>query len=384
MVSELPHLLPVSLRILLDESIVSNSSSPIGSSEIQTDGDSDGIISSGNGGKYGQLQFFVLQSLCRLAQLIHNSNACSNNNHTENILLKKNYNADALNLYSRVFMEDNIPAPSSQTSHNSISDSEENSGVIQKTYASSTSANTDSVSFYKDPYWTLLSKMKILPTISAILVHAAKVDGKEETHKSPSLLNLPHESIEVLCTLLTNLSYRSLGASAAIVDHEHIVPILLRTLEVIVPSAYKAISNENHTSGGAAVNPKAALPTLKLLCVLARQSRDIAQTKLFESLFTEDGCLQPILASLVPVNGVEYGGIDENQFVWAMQQQALELWRILLRYGLAIPYLSAILPHALPYVSSSTLAPSKHVSLLTSTYLSCFAVICQCARVATR
>ena len=146
-----PTLLPVSLRCLLDAN-----------------------VSRGGGGSMLQTTY-VLQSLYALLQL----RACSDHNIVDITGMDESNEAIC---YQLNMLDDAVPSPSLKSCYAALpikplvgkdatnfSSSSDVAGAAYSTSSSPTSAQADAEAFVRDPMWTLLSRMRILPRISHLL-----------------------------------------------------------------------------------------------------------------------------------------------------------------------------------------------------------------------
>ena len=305
--------------------------------------------------RHEQLHSYVLQSLRYLVDLFaHPSHRVST--------ILDDIERNASSVYHLNFLDENIPAPpaascyESGSSKLSAAQKVEDSpveGALYATNSSAESAKKDGEAFYADPLWTLLSRMRIIPCLARIIA-SAKGLGSE---------SLPEEIVTSICSILSMLSLRSPGAACAIAQHQTILPQLVDM--TLTPGAHFGQAGESKESF--LVNPRAALPTLSLMCTLARQSRTVAsQTEPFASIIT----------TLHAILGISAETVEEL----AVQKHCLLLWRILLRYGLAIPHLSTFISLATPYLSTK----NETEFSLTADYLCAFSNVCECAKVITR
>ena len=305
--------------------------------------------------RHEQLHSYVLQSLRYLVELFaHPSHRVSTS--------LDDIERNASSVYQLNFLDENIPAPpaascyESGSSKLSAAQKVEDSpveGALYATNSSAESAKKDGEAFYADPLWTLLSRMRIIPCLARIIA-SAKGLGSE---------SLPEEIVTSICSILSMLSLRSPGAACAIAQHQTILPQLVDM--TLTPGAHFGQAGESKESF--LVNPRAALPTLSLMCTLARQSRTVAsQTEPFASIIT----------TLHAILGISAETAEEH----AVQKHCLLLWRILLRYGLAIPHLSTFISLATPHLSTK----NETEFSLTADYLSAFSNVCECAKVITR
>jgi len=300
--------------------------------------------------KHEQLHSYVLQSIRCLVELFAHA---SHRVYTSLDELEHH----AASVYQHDFMEDDVPTPPSGACYDksaaplSVAQELEDSPVDGALYATNSSAETakkDGEAFYADPLWTLLSRMRVIPCLSRIIA---------SLHRQSQL---PEEITSSICAILSMLSLRSPGAACAIAQHETLLPQLVNIS--LTPGASYGETKESFI-----VSPSVALSSLVLLCTLARQSRTVAsQTEPFASIMT----------NLFAILGIP----AENEMELAVQKSCLILWRILLRYGLAIPHLSTFISLATPHLSIK----NETEFSLTADYLSAFTNVCECAKIITR
>ena len=307
--------------------------------------------------RHEQLHSYVLQSLRHLVELFaHPSHRVS--------MSLSDLEQNGSSVYQLYFLDDDIPAPPAASCYESgasklsaaqkIEDSPVE-GALYATNSSAESATKDGEAFYADPLWTLLSRMRIIPCVARIIA-SAKGRGLETP-------GVPGEIVTQICSILSMLSLRSPGAACAIAQHKTMLPDLVGM--TLSPGAHFEQTGKSKESF--LVNPRAALPTMILLCTLARQSRTIAsQSEPFAS----------IISTLHAILGIP----AETEEELAVQKYCLLLWRTLLRYGLAIPHLSTFISIATPHLSSK----KETAFSLTADYLSAFSNVCECAKVITR
>jgi hypothetical protein len=203
-------------------------------------------------------------------------------------------------IYQEYFMDDAVPTPPFGTCYPSISaqplaSTLDGDAVAYSTTSSSTSAQQDGEMFTKDPMWTLLTRMRILPRLAQLL---SSVGGK---------INLPDEAIVAICGILSMLSVRSVGAASAISQHSIILASVLKI--AALPPTY-----EGDPQYLRCLNARVALPAVIFMCTLARQSRMAAATLPIDSI------LPPVLAMSV-----------ETEEDHKLQKWSLILWRTMLR-----------------------------------------------------
>jgi hypothetical protein len=256
-----PSLLPVSLRCLLDASVSHTN-------ELA-------------------LHSYVLRSVYALLRLR------SPTDHVVDVV-GKDKTTDSI--YQQDFLEDAVPTAPFGSLYPSISATPmavDGATVAYATASSSTSAQQDGENFVKDPMWTLLSKMRIVPRVAQLL----------KSHYS-----LPEEGLVAVCGILSMLSVRSPGAASAIAQHKTLLPSLLK--KTVMPPTD---GEESHF-----LKTEVMLPVMIQLNTMARQSRVVA-AKI------------PYLSFLPAILAVEVG--KDEQRLLEVQKWALLLWRKLLRYG---------------------------------------------------
>lgn len=301
-----PAFLPISLRCLLDASFVHV----------------NGYV----------LHTYVLQSLYTLLKL----RAC-----VDHVVDASGASKTAAPIYQEHFLDDAVPAPPLDTCYASIAvqplavGGTEN--VAYTTSSTTASAQSDGEAFCKDPMWTLLSRMRLIPRLSELL----------QSKEVPSSL-LPDEALVAICGILAMLGQRSPGAASAIVQHPTLLGDLLEL--TLMP-------RDNSPHGGTTI----ALAAVILLSTLARQSRVTAAGLNVDTIL-------PGLLATKPANVTEF----------KLQQWTLVLWRTLLRYGICLGPLSTMLTLAAPHL---TLGSAQSFSL-SAEYFSVFANVLSCIRVA--
>lgn len=275
-----PVLLPVSLRCLLD-------SSPSGTC---------GYV----------LHTYLLQSIYFLLQL----RACKS--HVVNLL---DEDSD-LAIHQLYFMDDTLPTPRMSSCYSGAEPATvDNSGSGANLIASATaavydtssqSAQSDGLSFASDPMWTLLSRMRLIPRLASLLHITGPV------HSSPPVA-LSDEAFVSIGGILAMLAVRSPGAAVAIAQHETLLTDLLVRSTLVPAPTDTAVS---------AINPKLAIPAVRLLCCLAQQSRSAAQ------------CVDVKAFLFRVVATAADSPADEPHR--RLQMWALVLWRTVLRYGIGL------------------------------------------------
>lgn len=198
--------------------------------------------------------------------------------------------------------------------------------------SSAATAASDSKAFYNDPAWTLLSRMRILPCLSDVLLCVSTESVTSEA------------TIRSICGILAMLSVRSPGAASAIACHKGILPFLISYC--LSPE----ISSDE--IGEELFKTANVQPALILLCTLARQSRDVAELEIpFQMIIPE---LQAILC-------VE----AESE----IQCWTVILLRILMRYSVGIEHVETLISLA-----------ARRDSSLVAHYLTLFATICDVSK----
>lgn len=332
-----PPLLPVAIRCLLDEA-------------ISTSHTSSGRILLG----------IVLRCINSLMILFVHPY------HVVYIGQSSYHATDASSLYQTCFMSDIFHVPPGSllyppTEIEPIEDEGARDASCYRTNSSAVSAESDSKAFYTDPAWTMISRMKMIPCISKVVTCLLEGFGEK----------IPITDLRPVFGILAMLAVRSPGAAVAIASHREILPVLLSFC--ISPSNhnfdYRNVvdncvdhksSRERGTGNGIERSEfcKIATPALQLLCIIARQSRDVAQLELFETIIPD---LQAILC------------MSEES---GPQKWSLILLRTLLQYGLALQHTQSIISLATPHITVMSDDPHK----LSAEYLTLFARICDCAR----
>ena len=317
-----PIVLPVSLRCLLDQPLPSTT------------------------GYHAVLHTYVLQSLYSLMLL----NALPD--HV--VYVTTASSMDANHCYQAYFMDDAVPTPAAESAYPSTTpvqplttvDNNKQGAAAYSTSSSSTSAQSDGADFEKDPMWTLLSKMRVLPRLAQLLSYDEQ---------------LPREAWISACGILCLLSQRSPGAATAIVHHATIVPRLVQRMRLKQEHQQQEEPPQDiHMEG------EVAFAVMQLFCTLARQSRVAAQ-----ALPVED-----VLPPLLAMNDVSKSNTPLDL---RLQQMALVLWRTLLRYGLGLPALSTMMNLSAKHLALPDNS-KQHQHSLRIEFVSAFAQVLDCAK----
>lgn len=294
-----PSLLPVSLRCLLDANVTHT----------------NGLA----------LHSYVLRSIYALLKL---------RSPMEHVVDVSGSQLSPYVIHQTVFMDDAVPTSRFGSLYPSIVttpmvNNKDGEAVAYATSSSSTSAHQDGEAFVRDPMWTLLSKMRIVPLIAQLL---------------NSHYDLPEEGLVAISGILAMLSARSPGAASAISQHSHLLKSLLKQT-VIPPTDGK----ESHF-----LKANIMLPVMILLNTMARQSRVVASAI-------------PYMDILPPLLAIQADGLVD------VQRWALMLWRKLLRYGIGIS--------GIPSLVALSIIPRTICGDLTSEYCSTFAAFLDCSKV---
>ncbi|GKZ00060.1 hypothetical protein MPSEU_000959400 [Mayamaea pseudoterrestris] len=304
-----PDLLPVSVRCLLDSPLISRPNGQL-------------------------LCLYVLESIYLMLQL---------RAHPAHVVDVTGTQSSASDMFQLYYMNDAVPTPRASACYSSAPATSHYVGegdqpVAYSTESTTKSAQADADSFQRDPMWTLLSRMRILPRLAHLLNNTLPYA-------------LPSDAVRLICGILSMLAQRSPGAASAIVQHETLL-LNIKCLTLNLPNV--ADTSHNHSSLG--------LSAMILLCTLARQSRVAA-----EGLDVENIILR-VLAS---------EALDETQH--QMQQRALILWRTMLQYGLCHSILQPLLTLAAP---STTLGHGRFS--IAAEYFSALTCVCDLARFVSR
>lgn len=335
-----PTLLPVSLRCLLDANISHRS----------------GVM----------LQVtYVLQSLYALLQL----RVCAD--HVVDV--SGSARSEAV-CYQLDCLDDAVPTLSLKSCYAAApaqsvgpTGDKDSPGVAYATSSSSTSALADGEAFLRDPMWTLLSRMRIIPRLSQLLREGSKFALSEPDGTAMHEPLLSVEALVAICGLLAMIGQRSPGAASAIVQH----PTLMENL--IALTLVRKV-------GSARYDPVPAVAAVILMCTLARQSR-VAAENLSRRITASFFLVQELVS-----------GRASNCADFRLQQWTVVLWRTFLRYGCCLNVLPIMLTLAAPHLtlrmggdqelspkmSSYSLAPDLFTSL--ASILNCIRALKRQAR----
>ena len=263
------------------------------------------------------------------------------------MILSDSLEYDANYANSAYFMEDkylSISALMKKKPLNRLNDIDISSPTIETGVNSSKSVQDDGKAFYDDPIWVLLTRFKIIPCFANIVL------ANKDFRRSQSRTLLLPECIISICRILTYAATRSVTAASVISNHEMMSELIYCALE------HPIESNDLNSLFGPKVMVNALL---KLMINLAQQSRSAANSKYFHS------AMEYILVLLSIKQ-------PSSQQTKTTRSLAIIFWRILLRYGLAIPYLPTF--NTLATTSLSTILPSDEAA--TPEFLSSFALVC--------
>jgi hypothetical protein len=298
------------------------------------------------------LHTYALQSLHFLTIIFAHSD------HVISVIPTINMTVDAC-IFQETFLEDAVPTPplkeayppmavkplSVQETGNEVrvvtDGSETDVPVAYSASSSTTSAVSDGQAFESDPMWTLLSQMRILPRLSFLLLN---VDA------------IPVEASVAVCGLLTMIGQRSPGAATAIVKHE---TLLLKVVSGAHQHAQEARMFDSD-SQERVTHDIVTFATMRLLCILARQSRVAAQGLSLEDI------LPPLLVTEAS-SDVEFRS----------QQLALILWRTVLRYGIGLEALASMITISARHL----VLPHTNQYSLSVEFLSSFNQVLECVQV---
>jgi len=264
-------------------------------------------------------------------------------------------------IYADCFLDDAIPNPRLDTMYSPTpvkpltteeKDKKETKALDDSapaaayaTQSNSTSAQADGEAFDRDPMWTLLSKMKMVPRLAHLL----------STTATMSVHNWPPEAWASWTGILAMIAQRSPGAASAIAHHEVILPRLVARILPCLHEHDSAAPDDMPSSFGI------VHAVFRLLHTLARQSRVAAQSLPLEEL------LPPLLARS-PGNDLEF----------QVQQLGLQLWRTVLRYGLGLEALESMTTAAARHLA----LPYTHRYSLSTEFVSALTQVLECAKLA--
>jgi hypothetical protein len=302
-----PVLLPVSLRCLLDSS-ASNANVKL-------------------------LHTFVLRSIYALLKL---------RAPVDHVIDVTCTQVTTQSLYQEFFLDDAVPTPPSASLYPSVvatpvASNKDGQTVAYAMASTTTSAQQDGEAFCKDPMWTLLSRMRIIPRLAQVL---SSRNGE-----------LPAEGLVAMSGILAMLCLRSPGAASAIAQHATILPTLFK--ETLAPPTDDSLTSHF-------LNAPVMMSVIQLLNSMARQSR-VAASKI------------PHEDILLPILGMN---LDDDRDLLLLQKWGLILWRKLLRYGLGFTGLSSLVSLSVRHIGEQ--------SILAPEYCTVFASCLDCTRVIER
>jgi RPAP1-like, N-terminal len=332
---------PVALRCLLDVNAES--------------------LSSGTGA--GMLHVtYILQSLCLLLQL----RECRD--HAVDVsswMAVDETNHESASVYYQCdCFDDDIPtlplssyfAPEVSTSPSSASTMEDNPTTRNAAHQisdaafmpiSSTGAMADGEAFWRDPSWTLLSRMRIIPRLVQLLRQACRLQELSSEQDAAShtsdLANadspppgqwgyaLSREAVIALCGILAMVCQRSPGAASAMAQHATLMDDLV-TMTLLDKQGSVRLSD-----------PSVSLVTIRLFGVLARQSR-VAALALCQRMTRSSSFILQVLGHAVSTSD----NAVRSRAHLAISQWTLILWRTCLRYGMGMDILPSVLTLTAP------------------------------------
>eukprot|EP00980_Cylindrotheca_fusiformis_P002840 scaffold672_cov126-Cylindrotheca_fusiformis.AAC.41 len=289
------------------------------------------------------------------------------------------------------FLEDAIPTTPLETAYPSttIQPLPTTAGVVKEnanlttpvaaysTSSSSTSAEEDAKAFEKDPMWTLLSKMRIIPRLAQLLLANKNNRTTTTAEQQPSL---PEEAWVAACGILAMLSQRSPGAASAIVHHEALLPRIVDHCLTRYYALDQTHSQQPQDKAEARLRgllQQAAFAALQLLLTLARQSRVTAKAIVPHMEEILPPLLLPHSSSL---KDGDARSTTASPLEHRLQQMAITLWRTLLRYGLGLGGFTTMLKLAAHHWA----LPPSHPHSLSTEYLTAVAQVLDCARIAQK
>ena len=212
-------------------------------------------------------------------------------------------------IYQNYFLDDVVPVrhPNeffTTDSVTSLSTSSQADSAAYATRSSSKSASNDGELFVRDPMWTMLSKMRIIPRLDAILDYA-----------------LPEKSLHIICQVLGLISMRNAGAAGAIAMH----PTLVSKIWSQLTDRFDASSR---------IEAERCLLAVNLFCILARQTRSAAQA------LSLDAVMIRILAQPA-----------QSESDYNLQRSVTVLFRCITQYGADIESTEQILTVSIERIS---------------------------------
>jgi len=267
-------------------------------------------------------------------------------------------------IYQEYFLEDAVPTPPTGSCYESIANieavdatnmpaSSSTAAAAYKTGSSSTSAQKDGEAFAKDPMWTMLTRMCIIPRLAQLL----KLAARQASNSGERIL--PKEALVAICGILAMIGQRAAGAATAIVHHKTLMKDLLEL--TVMPrdtAGDKEYINQPY-------DPVVAVPAIRLLCTVARQSRTTASSIPFDDIV-------PPLLAMKPSNKAQL----------TLQKWSVILWRTLLRYGFGLPQIPIMVTIATSHMLQGN--PGADPYSLTTELSSSFANILQSLQIAQR
>jgi RPAP1-like, N-terminal len=237
---------------------------------------------------------------------------------------------------------------------------------------SSTGATVDGEAFWRDPSWTLLSRMRIIPRLAQLLRQACRLSelsSERDTASHPSDLAigdppplpvqwgyaLSREAVIALCGILAMVCQRSPGAASAMAQHATLMDDLV-TVTLLDKEGSVRWSD-----------PSVSLVTIRLFGVLARQSR-VAALSLCQRMTQSSSFILQVLGHAVSTS--DDTGFSRAQ--WAISQWTLILWRTFLRHGMGTDILPSVLTLTAPVLLQTNADVPDMTSALIPELYSCF------------
>ena len=263
--------------------------------------------------------------------------------------------------------------------------------------SSSSSAEKDGKAFLRDPMWTLLSRMRMIPRLAQLLQQNRQYYSQDQTTNDidggdgrGDCALLPMEARQSICGILAMMGQRSPGAATAMVHH----PTLLA--DALAPSFLFGRSGDPMNAVSPLqqqqqrYDPNILIPVLHFLCTLCRQSR-VAAEGIYERIsITMDHCPSGLLLHILLMQSntlhqrnnkvtdeksIDQSGASNVEF--GVQQWAVILWRTLLRYGFGLDLLPTMVTLASAHLTlgfhnskaqSASLAPEWYTSYAVALY----------------